>query len=221
MRYGVEATYLPFCCYRHFQAEELSEASRQAARARLGLAQGAIIFATFGYVHAVKGFEECLGAVKHLRAWGVPAELHFVGWGMSLLKVMGEMVERLGVADAVRLPGQWVSDRTYRDYLIAADYAIQLRSFGFGGLSGAVLDCISAGLPTICNEDLATAMDGPEYVLRVPDQYTAMEVAEKGREAVVAGLHAVRCSPARDDYLRSHNFAEYARQMMQALRLAA
>src|SRR5262249_29680844 len=156
-----------FCCYRHFSDVGLSDDERRAARGRLGVPPGHALVISLGLVTKAKGPHECVYALEQLLAWGVPAELHFVGSAGEPGPELAGLAERLGVRPALRLMDDWISDQTYRDYLLAADFAIQLRSHGFGGLSGAVLDCISAGLPTVCNEDLAEAMDGPDYVLRV------------------------------------------------------
>lgn len=68
--------------------------------------------------------------------------------------------------------------RKYETFLIASDFAIQLRTFGFGGLSGAVLDCISAGIPTVVNNDLAESTNSPDYILRINDHISALLIAE-------------------------------------------
>src|SRR5205807_7336034 len=148
-------------------------------------------------------------------AWGVPADLYFVGTDQYFKAPLAEWTERLKLGEYVHVLGDWVSNQTYRDFVLAADYAIQLRTHGFGGLSGAVLDCISAGLPTVANEDLAEAMDGPSYVLRVPDRLSATLIAEQLVTAYEAGRHQTRIGAERDAYVREHSFENYAVQMME------
>ena len=219
-QYGRQSQYLPFCCYRHFKAAELTDAARHAARQRLALKPKEIIVATFGLVDYHKGCLDCIEAIGHLRKSGVPAELHFVGSAGSEAPVLQATAERLGVADHVKFVDKWISDDVYRDYMIAADFAIQLRTHGFGGLSGALLDCISAGLPTVANDDLATAMNGPDYVFRVPDSLDSVLIAQRLEEAFRNGRHLTRCCPERDNYVLEHSFDRYAVQMMQVLGLA-
>jgi glycosyltransferase involved in cell wall biosynthesis len=218
-QYGVEPRYLPFCCYRHFAADELTAESRRRARSRLGLPPGRFAIVTFGMVHPVKGVSECVWAVENLLDWGVPADLYFVGGSGPFGESLAKLATRLGIEQHVHLSDEWVSAHAYRDYLIAADCAIQLRTHCFGGLSGAVVDCISAGLPTVANQDLAEAMEGPEYVLRVPDHFTPPLIAEQLADAYEAGLHRNRLSPARDDYVREHSFDTYAAQLLHTLGL--
>jgi glycosyltransferase involved in cell wall biosynthesis len=218
-QYGVEPHYLPFCCYRQFAADELSDSARRQARGRLGLPAGRFLVVTFGLVDPVKGVVECVWALENLLAWGVPADLCFVGASGPSKASLEALAARLGIAEHMHLSDDWVSARAYRDYLLAADCAIQLRTHCFGGLSGAVLECISAGLPTVANEDLADAMEGPEYVLRVPDHFTPPLIAERLADAYEAGLHRDRLSPARDEYVRAHNFETYAVELMHVLGL--
>jgi hypothetical protein len=64
-------------------------------------------------------------------------------------------------------------------------------------------------------------MDAPKYVLRVPDTFSPLLIAEQFLLAWQAGRHQIRCGPARDEYIREHSFARYASRMMQVLRVAA
>jgi glycosyltransferase involved in cell wall biosynthesis len=217
--YGKQARYLPFCCYRHFTEAELGETSRREVRARLGLPPDRVAIASFGIVAATKAPLEMLWALEHLHAWGVPADLWIVGSAEYYREPLRRAIEQLKLERHVHLLGDWVADSVYRDFLLAADFALQLRTFGLGGVSGAVSDCISAGLPTVCNEDLAAAVEAPDYVLRVPDHLSATLIAEQLANAYEAGRHRVRLSPARDEYLGVHNFDNYAAQLMQYLGL--
>jgi hypothetical protein len=45
-----------------------------------------------------------------------------------------------------------------------ADLAVQLRRRRLGILSGALLDCAAAGLPTVTNESLAASVGAPHYI---------------------------------------------------------
>jgi glycosyltransferase involved in cell wall biosynthesis len=220
-QYGAPAQYLPFCCYNHFPREELSDEARAAARKRLGLSPDRVVIVSFGIVAAVKGAEECVWAIEQLHAWNIKADLHFVGAvDEGFQKQLSRLSHRLGVNDHVHLSDDWIPDQTYRDFVVAADYAIQLRTHGFGGLSGAVLDCISAGLATVVNQDLAHAMNAPEYVLRVPDHLSPVLIAEQIATGVESGLHRRRMRPQREEYLREYNFENYAAGMMQVLGLS-
>jgi glycosyltransferase involved in cell wall biosynthesis len=218
-QYGRESRYLPFCPYRHFTEEELQESSGKAARVRLGLPADQLVLISLGIVAQVKGSLECVWALEQLHAWGMPAHLYFVGESTHFREPLQQLAGRLGVGNHVHQMSEWISDREYRDFILAADFAIQLRTHCFGGLSGAMLDCISAGLPTVTNEDLARAMDAPGFVLRIPDHLSPPLIAEQLANAFDAGLHRARPSPAREAYVREHSFDNYAVQMLQVLGL--
>jgi hypothetical protein len=82
------------------------------------------------------------------------------------------------------------------------------------------MDCITAGLPTVANDDLAEAMDAPEYVYRVPDSLSPTLIAERIFEAVQNAAHRTRSSVSRGEYLAEHHFDHYAKRMMQVLGIA-
>ncbi|HYT91637.1 MAG TPA: glycosyltransferase [Gemmataceae bacterium] len=218
-QYGHTASYLPFCCLRQFAESELQDSARQEARRRLALPDGRVAIVSFGIVHPAKCAEESIWALENLLAWGIPADLYFLGTAGPFKNPLLQLAGRLGIAPHVHLVDDWISEQTYRDYLVAADFAIQLRTHCFGGLSGSVSDCISAGLPTVANEDLANAMDGPEFILRVPDHATPPLIAEQLAEGYARGLHHERLWPSRARYVRDHSFESYALQMMRVLGL--
>lgn len=220
-QYKFQTEYLPFCCYRHIADNELTDEPRTAARARIGVPSDRVLIISLGMLTRVKGIPECIYATEQLRSWGVPAELHLVGSPSDMKEELLSLAERLKVSSHVRLMQDWTTEQEYQDYLLSADYAIQLRAHGFGGLSGAVMDCITAGLPTVVNEDLATAMDSPDYVLRVPDNFSPLLIAEQIYLSWKAGRHHVRLGRARSAYLEEHSFERYAKLMMKVLGLAA
>ncbi len=217
--HGVHPVVLPFCVYRDVPAADLTPQARAAARARLGLKDGAFVVATFGLVTEGKAPLECLWAIELLRAWRIPAELHFVGAAGHLKPRIDAWVRELKLDGAVRQAGDWTSEEIYRDYLLAADAALQLRTSYFGGLSGAVLDCIVAGVPLVANEDLSAATEAPNEALRVPDLLSPQLLAEALVRAREVGP-AERDTDTRREYLRSHSFDRYVDELLRALGLA-
>ena len=219
-QYSHNAEYLPFCPYRQFTAEDLDDKARRDARARLRIPHDQIVVITLGFVSHTKAPFECVSAMEALNAWKLPAHLYFVGSPIGIADQLTEQSGELGISERIHLLTDWITDEQYRDYLLAADFAIQLRTHGFGGLSGAVLDCIGAGLPTVANENLADSMESPGYVYRVPDKMSPILIAEQIINGYEAGDHLRRLGNARDNYLREHNFENYAIEMMKVLDLA-
>lgn len=220
-RFGREPTCLPFSIYRSWSAEELTASRRTEARARLGIGEVEILIATFGFVFGTKGPEECIWALEVLRGWRIPARLVFVG--ASLIEDLSPLLtlrERLGLEQHVHFIERYTSEETYRDYLLAADYGIQLRLYGMGAMSGALLDCIASGLPTVANQDMADAADAPGFVRRVPDKLAPVLVAEAIADMIAGDGAAGRDSEGRRAFEAGHNFGNYADQLCLALGLS-
>jgi glycosyltransferase involved in cell wall biosynthesis len=219
-RYGVEARYLPFCLYRPWSTEMLGTKARAAARERLGVPPGTVLLATFGFTSPPKAPEDALWALEQLRAWGVPARLHYVGQALMDLTPLRHLAHELGLAEHVDFGGTYVGERHYRDALLAADLAIQLRTLGPGSVSGALADCVAAGLPTVASAALADALDAPSYVRTVPDAPSPVLVAEAAL-ALLDAAPRTHVELERQAYAASHGFDTYAVRLLDALGLDA
>ncbi|MGH7101460.1 MAG: glycosyltransferase [Acetobacteraceae bacterium] len=209
-RYRIPPLWLPFALYRRWSAEALQPAERPAARVRLGLPPEEVVLASFGYVTATKCPEECVWALEMLLAWGVPARLVFVGALEGDRAALRALVQRLDLSDRVSFLDGYQSEAEYRDWLLAADIGIQLRSFGFDGLSGGLADCIAAALPTVANAELAEAMEAPAFVHTIPDPVSPVLLANKVADLLADGAHRRRPIAASAAYAAGHDFARYA-----------
>jgi glycosyltransferase involved in cell wall biosynthesis len=212
--HGARVETLPFCVYRELPADLLTDEHRLQARRRLGISAETILIITLGMVTQAKKPKALVDAVNILRQWGLDAHLRFVGDAGSW---EAELRERSADSAGISFSAGWTTEEEYRDCLQAADYAIQLRTHRFGGLSGAVGDCIAAGLPTVVNDDLASAFDSPSYVLRVSDELDPREIANTLDAAIGHGLHRCRHEEERRSYVESHSFDRYAVQLLDVL----
>lgn len=154
--------------------------SRQTARERLGIAQDAFLVCSFGLLGLTKLNDRLLSAWLASSLGAEPdGLLVFVGelgddpYAMQLRQA----IERSGLADRIRITG-WVDVETFRGYLAAADLAVQLRTLSRGETSGAVLDCMSYGLPTIVNANGSMADLPPEGVWRLPDEFSDAQLIQ-------------------------------------------
>jgi glycosyltransferase involved in cell wall biosynthesis len=223
-RHGIEPTYIPFSIYRPWNPSALTPSARAAARSRLGLPEGEVIVATFGIVHSSKAPQECVWALDVLRSWGIPASLHFVGGADSFPDETADLrrlVASLGLTAHVRFAGShFVSEQTYRDYLAGADLGVQLRTYGLGALSGAVLDCAGAGLPTVTNVSLGDAVGVPSaYFRKIPDALSPVLLAESLADLLEKGVTSHRPEADRWAYAQSRSFHAYARMLCDAVAL--
>lgn len=228
-RYATDPVYLPFSIYRPWTAAELTPAHREAARERLGIPRGEVAIATFGFVHSTKAPDDCVWALEVLRGWGIPATLHFVGDLIThqaaaelrgLIAALGLTEQVRFLTEQVRFPGGYISEQIYRDYLVGADLGVQLRTYGLGSVSGALLDCAAAGLPTVVNASLGESVDVPTaYVRRIPDAISPFLLAEALANLLDAGLAAVRPEAERRAFSEARSIANYARNLCGALGL--
>jgi glycosyltransferase involved in cell wall biosynthesis len=215
-RFAIAPVHLPFCIYRPWSAEALAQ--KTAARRRLRLHEGQVVIVSFGYVHESKGPADAIWALEIMRGWRIDASLHFVGSDVHA-RALHALVKRLGLEDRVVFKSDYVTEQTYRDYLVGADLGLQLRWTYLGSLSGALLDCIAAGLPTVTNESLGEMMDAPEYVRCVPDQLSPVLVAEALADLLDSGLPRTNFEAARQAYTEAHSFRVYSERLCEALAL--
>jgi glycosyltransferase involved in cell wall biosynthesis len=219
--YGREPVYLPFALYRDFRPSQLSNSARQQKRMQLGVAEDEVLLATFGMVGLDKAPEELVWTLDVLRRWGVNARLVFVGKAEPPVKRhLDWLICEIGIEPYVKVSSEIVSENDYRDYLVAADVGIQLRTYGLGGLSGSLLDCIAAVLPTVANAHLAQAMEAPTFVHAVPDAISPLLMAEKVVEILAMPRFDVSSLKEKRDFVAEHNFGVYSQRMLQALALA-
>jgi glycosyltransferase involved in cell wall biosynthesis/SAM-dependent methyltransferase len=153
---------------------------RDKVRADLDLDKEAFVVCSFGLLSPLKFSHRILEAWLHSRlARDAHCVLIFVGESPS-----GEYDARLRATIAtstldeqVYITG-WVDPETYQKYLVAADLAVQLRSFSRGETSAAVLDCMSYGLPTIVNAHGSAAELSSDSVWMLPDDFNDTQLIE-------------------------------------------
>jgi len=217
--HGVEPTYLPFSCDREFDENKLSLEGQTAARQILQIPLNQLVIISLGIVAPSKGPESCIESIKMLKQKGIEAHFYFVGSSGAMRQPLIEFAKEESVETQIHFSDDWVDERTYQDYILAADAAIQLRNHFFGGLSGAMLDCIASGLTTVANEDLAEALDSPSFVLRVSDQLRPEEIAGALAVVIRERSHLNRLRLSRQSYLEEHSFDRYAGKLLHVLGL--
>lgn len=219
--YGVEVRHLPFVALRVPAAKELTSLARIAARNRLNLPSDSFAIATFGFVTPDKAPHELIWALSMLHSWRIPANLTFVGEASeSLQHDLENLALSLGLKDHVRFLGT-VHETVWREWLQAADAAVQLRAHTIGSVSAALMDCLTAGVPTVANLDLADAIDAPEVICRrVPDHISAVLIAEQLAEIADASPAMFRNEAIRQAYVATHTPERYAAALLAGLELS-
>lgn len=152
---------------------------RKAARMALGLREDVFLVCCFGHLGELKLNDRLLAAWRaSALAADERCQLVFVGecpdnrYG----RAFQGMLRASGESARIRITG-WNSPDDYNHYLSAADVAVQLRGHSRGETSGAVLDCLAYGLPTIVNACGSMAELSPDAVLMLPESFENVALA--------------------------------------------
>lgn len=174
------------------------------ARAALGIAPDDFLVCAFGATGRIKRNLELLQAWMASSLASDPrARLVFVGdeEGGEYGRRLQHLIAESGLRQRVRITG-FASAGLYRQYLRAADAAVQLRTLSRGESSAAVLDCMAHGVPTVVNAHGAMAELPEDCVVRLPDAFSGAGLA--------AALEALRADPVgrRELGLRARRHVE-------------
>lgn len=152
------------------------EIDKAAARRQLGIAQDAFLVCSFGMLAPTKCNDRIIDAWLDSELGTDPAaRLVFVGENDGF-QFGAELAARIHGRDDIHITG-FASQQSYRLYLAAADAAVQLRTRSRGETSATVLDCLAYRLPTIINAHGSAAEVPDAVALKLPDQFTAAELA--------------------------------------------
>ena len=217
----VPITVLPFVNYRFPPGSAITADDRLAARQRLGLAQGVIHLATFGYVDTrTKLTDVSLEVAGWLQDWGHPIHFHVVG------SASDEDAEQLSArAQALDLAGftltGYANEDQYVDYLLAIDCGLQLRVSPLLGVSGPLADLAAFGTPAVASRGLFIDVGSPANVHPLPD-YVSPVTAAQAIEAVLGDYPSDEVRESRRlSYLEAMSPALYVQEFITVLKSAA
>ncbi|XRJ14242.1 glycosyltransferase [Acidithiobacillus ferridurans] len=160
--------------------QPVNDIDRAAARKKLGLAAEEFIVCSFGLLGATK--------LNHrlLEAWLASplskdrqCRLIFVGentggdCGRKLLETIAQSTAK----NSIQITG-WADAEAYRNWLAAADIAVQLRTLSRGETSAAVLDCMNYGLPVIVNAHGSMAELPSDALWLLPDTFSEAQLID-------------------------------------------
>lgn len=149
------------------------KAGRNRARQRLGFKTDDILICSFG----IMGRTKHVGAV--LDGWlaskaSNDRRVHLVFVGQRDSGDLGDEIDAKiaasGKSERIHITG-WTDLPEFRDYLRAADIAIQLRTLSRGETSGTILDCMNYALPIIVNANGAMADLPEDCVVKLDDEF--------------------------------------------------
>ncbi len=125
-------------------------AARRAARSELGLAEGAFVVASFGFVTPAKRLPVTLEAFRRLRR-EVPEAQYLIVGEVSPHYDFASVLDR-GLDQGVRLSGRIAFD-AFERAMLAADVAINLRFPTGGETSASLIRLLGLGVPTIVSRN--------------------------------------------------------------------
>lgn len=177
---------------------------RRHARDRLDIDQDDFVVCSFGFLDPTKlnhllldaWFGSALAADKRCKLIFV-GENHRGDYGANLRQT----IHASGIGDRIAITGFADTD-TFRNYLAAADVAVQLRTNSRGETSAAVFDCMNHALPVIVNAHGSMAELDPESVYMLPDEFDDAALSES--------LESLWRSP-----VRRFTLGERAREIIQ------
>jgi glycosyltransferase involved in cell wall biosynthesis len=157
-----------------------AELDKLAARSNLGIDASDFVVCSFGFLVQTKLNHRLLNAwLDSELSRDTRCHLFFVGendggdYGASLLKTIRDC----GLSKRIHITG-FASPEVFRQYLAAADLAVQLRTLSRGETSAAALDCMNHGLPLIVNANGSMAELDPQAVWMLPDEFSDAELIE-------------------------------------------
>ena len=173
---------------------------RAAAREVLGLGTDDFVVCSFGILGPMKMNDRLLKAWLDSPLASDP-HCHLIFVGENGTGTYSQDLERriraARSAGRIEITG-WVDQAAFRQWLVAADLGVQLRTLSRGETSGTVLDCMNVGLPTIVNANGSMAELPSDCIWLMPDQFSDENLVE-----ALATLHA--------DPIRRHDMGARAR----------
>jgi glycosyltransferase involved in cell wall biosynthesis len=217
-RFGYAAQTLVFPPAHVFRAEELTRPARRSARQRLGIPEEDLVIAHFGPVRKGKAPETCISAVGELRRGQGNVHMYLAG-SMRLWPEGQTWIREQNYVAFVHFFENYLADDVYRDFLLAADCAVHVRASDDGQPSSGLIDCISAGMPSVANESLAASSDTPSYVTRIADRLSPHDLAE-ALAVCLANSDRAAFEEQRQAFLQKHSFSNYSSRITELLEMS-
>ncbi|WP_320055536.1 glycosyltransferase [Desulfuromonas thiophila] len=175
-QWGRRCLQVPLVCERPAAIEE----ERASAKKRLGCRATDFLVCSFGFVAATKQCD------RLVRCWLGSAlardrrcHLVFVGQvdQVSYGGVLRQLISAAGMDEHIHVTG-YVATESYRDYLAAADLAVQLRTDSRGETSASLLDCLAASVAVIANAHGSMAEMDAQGLWLLADEFTDQQLVE-------------------------------------------
>lgn len=162
----------------HLRTKQSFSFDKKEVKRLLGFTAEDFVICSFGFLDGTKLNHRLLQSwLSSTLSKEACCHLVFVGendggdYGNDLLR----QIKESGVAERIRITG-FASAELFRQYLVAADLAVQLRTLSRGETSGTVLDCMNHALPVIVNANGSMAELDKQAVWMLPDEFANDEL---------------------------------------------
>lgn len=193
---------------------------KRVARRELGLPDNAFVVCSFGLLGPPKLNHRLLDAwLRSILGRDQSCYLVFVGenHGGAYGSELVAKIKACGLGRRVVITG-WADEVVFRNYLLAADLAVQLRALSRGETSGTVIDCMNYALPTIVNAN-GSMGELPAYaVWMLPDDFTDAELADAMTTLYTdVERRTALGAKARESVRKNHSPPHCAKQYAEAI----
>lgn len=193
---------------------------KSQARRKLGIADDEILVCSFGMLGAnkqnIRLLEACL-ASDWLKQNKV--RLVFVGQndGGEYGRALTQLIQKNDLRETVVITG-FASQELYRDYLQAADLAVQLRTASRGESSGTIFDCLCYGLALIANKNGSIAELPANVAVLLDDEFQTQQLQAAIHQLCTDASLRAQLSKAAQQYMSIDRSPRYiANQYFEAI----
>ena len=163
-----------------------------------------------------KAADTVMEAVAYLQMWGLPTSLVLVGGcEPRLLQQLKSLARDMALQD-FKITGP-VSEADYQGWLKASDATAIVRNGQLLSLSGAALDTLAFGVPTVMSESLIKDCGHTPYTVQVADSFTGLLVAEALEAALAMDRNSGDIEAARREFVATHGMDSYAKDLLSWL----
>ncbi|MES2142200.1 MAG: FkbM family methyltransferase [Pseudomonadota bacterium] len=201
-------------------AQTILNSDQKKARTNLGFSQNDFLICSFGYLHPNKLNHRLISAcLTSLLINKNNLHLIFIGerysgdYDEKLLNLitLNNLQKRVHFAN-------FVKEDFMKNYLLATDIAVQLRTDSRGETSASILNCLSHGIPTIANNHGSIREISDQAMLKLNDKFTDEELSKAIHNLYKNINLCKKLSANALDYIRKyHHPAETGKQYYNAI----
>jgi glycosyltransferase involved in cell wall biosynthesis len=186
-------------------------------RRKYGIPRSARLVCVFGGVDIrTKASDTCIEAHEYLQMWGSHSALVFVGdVAPEARSNLQSMIDRLR-AKNVFFTGR-IEDSEYQEWLEIADVGMVLRNSPILSLSGAAVDLLAHGVPSVFTEAIAQDCGTASFIETVPQYFTGLLVAEALLKVLSLSKYERVHMVSRRNYLQQSSIKAYCDQFLSTV----